>query len=122
MQDAVKLAAQYGIGGILALVLGFVIYKIGLRLIAAIDEMRKANAEQSKANVEALSSLSKEVQLAIANVHLGLSDALGDLSERIALVEQRVGITHDFEEDEKPTPVERPKIASVPYHITRKKP
>lgn len=37
MEDAVKLAAQYGIGGILALVLGAVVYWIGKRMVASID-------------------------------------------------------------------------------------
>lgn len=117
MQDAVKLAAQYGIGGILALVLGFVMYKIGMRMIASLDEMRKAIGEQSKANVSALHELQTEVQLSIANAQVAQASAIGDLSGRISRLESAVGIEDDF--PERPTPIERP-IPSTQYSITRR--
>jgi hypothetical protein len=53
-----KLVAQYGIGGIISLalvwLLGRILWKIGERMIAAIDELRKAHSEDAKAMREAL--------------------------------------------------------------------
>lgn len=122
MQDAVKLAAQYGIGGILALVLGFVIYKIGMRMIAAIDEMRKSNAASGQATVEALADLSKEVQLAIADAQVAQASSIADLSERIARVELVVGVSEPKQRgpfEDSPTPIEKPRTQTT-YSVVRR--
>lgn len=37
--DPVTLAAQYGLAGFMALIMGWVLYRVGLRLIAAIDRL-----------------------------------------------------------------------------------
>lgn len=37
--DALKMLSQYGLGAIFAGIIGWVLYKVGLRLIAAIDRL-----------------------------------------------------------------------------------
>lgn len=87
MEEAVKIAAQYGVAGIALLALGLLTFKIGDRMIKSIDRMIERADENSKATVNALSSMSKEVQLAISQANARQLEELGDLSERISRVE-----------------------------------
>lgn len=97
--NTLKVAAQYGIGGVIAallvFVLGKILWKIGLRMIGAIDAMRlshEANTQRiadrfeqladrfdshTRADVEAL----KSVQLSVANLD-GKFDAVLDKLDR----------------------------------------
>lgn len=60
--DALKLAGQYGVGGILAAIVGWIMYKIGLRLIGAIDKQTERIDEHTKADVAALSALTLRIE------------------------------------------------------------
>lgn len=46
--DITTMAAQYGLAGFMALVVGWIGYRIGLRLIKAIDDQATSNREAAK--------------------------------------------------------------------------
>jgi hypothetical protein len=46
--DATSIAAQYGLAGFMALVVGWIGYRIGLRMIKAIDDQAVANREAAR--------------------------------------------------------------------------
>lgn len=53
MPDSVVTAlAQYGLAGVFALVIGWVLYRVGLRMIAALDRLIAKIDEHTKTDVE----------------------------------------------------------------------
>jgi len=50
--DILKLLAQYGLAGIFAGVIGWIIYRVGLRMIAAIDRLVDKIDAHTKVDIE----------------------------------------------------------------------
>lgn len=87
-EQLIKIVAQYGIGGVFALVLGRIMWRIGERMIAAIDglgvkweaastKMAERFDAHTKADVEAIGALTRKVE------HLdGKFDAVLDAQDR----------------------------------------
>lgn len=50
--DLWKILAQYGLAGVFAGIIGWVLYKVGLRMIAAIDKLIEKIDEHTKVDVE----------------------------------------------------------------------
>lgn len=50
--DIWKLLAQYGLAGVFAGIIGWIIYKVGLRLIAAIDKLVDKIDAHTKVDIE----------------------------------------------------------------------
>lgn len=93
LADAIKLFAQYGLGGIFAGIIGWVLYKVGLRLIDAIDRLiAKVDAlgtrlddkiaEHTRVDVEH----HNEVKQAIAESHGVVHEEIIGLRSRIDTV------------------------------------
>lgn len=61
-EEGFKLAGQYGVGGILAAIIGWIMYKIGMRLISAIDKQTERIDEHTKADVSALTALTLRIE------------------------------------------------------------
>lgn len=89
LAEIAKLAAQYGIGGFLAFILGRVMWMIGNRMIATIDSLGvkwEAAAEKmaarfdahTKADVEAIGALTSQVERIE-----GKFDAVLDAQDRV---------------------------------------
>jgi hypothetical protein len=59
--DVWKLLAQYGLAGIFAGIIGWIIYRIGLRMIAAIDKLIDKIDAHTKIDVEYHNEVQQEL-------------------------------------------------------------
>lgn len=70
--DLWKLLAQYGLAGIFAGIIGWVLYRVGLRMIAAIDKLVDKIDAHTKVDIE----YHNEVQNELAGLRARIDTAL----------------------------------------------
>lgn len=135
MEEAIKIGAQYGIGGIALVALGYLVMKIGTRMIAAIDRINKASADNAKEMAAAFQSWAIKITDSIAVANARTLEELNDLSERLLRVELRFAgedsppvpqVELDFDAGETPpmrpfVKMHPPQHATHPYIIKRSK-
>jgi hypothetical protein len=136
-----KLAAQYGIGGVISLalvwLLGRILWKIGERMIAAIDALAKSHNESAskiadrfdqladrfdehtRADVQAL----KSVQVSVANLD-GKFDAVLDKLDRTPVHGTPLAEPEAQRPQRMPTPITGTRVVDPPtagttYHHKR---
>lgn len=59
--DVWKLLAQYGLAGIFAGIIGWIIYRVGLRMIAAIDKLVDKIDAHTKLDIEYHNEVQQEI-------------------------------------------------------------
>lgn len=119
--DILKLAGQYGVAGILALVLGFVMYKVGMHLVAAIKAQTARIDAHTQSDVAALTALTVRIEHMEAHLETkldGFVDRVEDWLDRTP-VEGPPHPRHDRQHHERPQNLPPPRSAPGEYRIPR---
>lgn len=107
--DVVSLFKQGGIALVALVMLGWVIKRIGERMIGSIDKLTERHDTNAKAVTESLVSSATSITTSINRSSEATVQALGGLSERVARIEG-MALREGFSEE--PTPVEHPEARS----------
>jgi hypothetical protein len=108
MEEAIKIGAQYGVAGIALVALGWIVMKIGLRLVVAIDKLGEKWEAHATATTSALQNCTRQISDAVAVAHSKTMEELHDFGERLTRIEeryakqQRTSVDVDFDDGETP--------------------
>jgi hypothetical protein len=121
--DVVALFKQGGVALVALVMLGYIIKKIGERMIGSIDKLTERSDANTKVVSDSLITATTTITTSVNRQSEATVTALGGLSERVARVEGRIeGIAGSRGEIfDEPTPVEAPEVrgyrkAMTPAH------